>query len=280
MRFKAKLSNHQVSSLHSLFTVLSKLGENSITLRLDANHFRLLLNSQTNQDTSGIIAFAEYENNRIFLDHKIESKAENNCISMKLELSQIKLAFRTILSKEKDADIECPIPAVWKLAKRQNTPCLCLDGMANHIQIHQAVPVVLSPEHSLNIPPVPNEPDLQVELPSQNSLRILLDKSKHSTNVVYLVGKISGELLVQLYTESGSFVQSHLSNLKIISGTDTTVKVDIRKLTATLASPCTLCMVENETLILHNTMENTGSLIYFLPVHYHTTGDHPCDNNE
>lgn len=279
MRFKAKLSNHQVNLLHSLLTTLSKMGENSAKFQFDANHFRILLNSQTNQDTSGIVVFAEFENNRIFLDHKIESKADNHCISMKLELSQLKLAFRTILSNEKDATIDTPIPAVWKLAKRQNTPCLCLDGMANKIQIHQAVPVVLSPDHVLSIPPFPDVPDLQVELPSQNSLRILLEKSKHSTNVVYLVGKTTGELLVQLYTESGSFVQAHLANLSV-AGKDTTVKVDIRKLTASLSSPCTLCMMENETLILHNTVENAGSLIYFLPVHYHTAGDHPCDNNE
>jgi hypothetical protein len=80
-------------------------------------------------------------------------------------------------------------------------------------------------------------------------------------------------------------VRSHFRNLAVTGGqrdnatTTATVKVDIRKLTACLHTfSCDICLVEYETLLLHS--DTDGGVIYFLPVHYHVPGDHPCDNNE
>jgi hypothetical protein len=341
MRFKAKLSQHQVSVIHGLLCNISKLGENNVTLQLDTHQLRILLNSQDSNKEHGIVVYAEFDNDSIFLDHKIESKSENNAITMLLDVTQLRLAFRTIVSTHdktttvnKSQSTAAPppppallVPTVWKLAKRQNLPCLCLDGLSasNNIHIHQAVPVRLTPDHTLSVPTVPNFHDdhgdgdddnhnngpnmLQLRLPAQKypSFKTLLERSKHSASVAYLSGTVHGELTVTVYTDSGCHVESHFRHLPVVSSnkagknksgdtttTTTTVKVDIRKLTACLhntssiATSCDLCLVENEMLILHSdtTADNNeggggaGRILYFVPVHYHVPGDHPCDNNE
>jgi Hus1-like protein len=319
MRFKAKLSQHQVSVLYSLLSNIARLGERTVTLQLDSKQLRILLQAHDSHE-HGIVVYAELDNHGIFLDHKIESQAENNTITMLLDVTQLKLAFRTIVSTTSSthektgngngaAQTHTPpmvvvVPTVWKLAKRQNLPCLCLDGLSatNNIQIHQAVPVRLTPDHALSVPHVPNGHDgdgiLQLKLPRNTSFKTLLERSKHSASVVYLSGKSTGELVVTMHTDSGAHVQSYFRNLAVTGGprdkttttivtatpttTTTTVKVDIRKLTACLHTfPCDICLVENEMLLLHSDTDGgAGRVIYFLPVHYHVPGDHPCDNNE
>jgi Hus1-like protein len=310
MRFKAKLSQHQVSVLYSLLSNIARLGERTVTLQLDSKQLRILLQAHDSHE-HGIVVYAELDNNGIFLDHKIESQAENNTITMLLDVTQLKLAFRTIVSTSSthektghngNGQTHTPpmvvVPTVWKLAKRQNLPCLCLDGLSatNNIHIHQAVPVRLTPDHALSVPHVPNgdgDGILQLKLPRNTSFKMLLERSKHSASVVYLSGKSTGELVVTMHTDSGAHVQSYFRNLAVTGGprdqtaaasttTTTTVKVDIRKLTACLHTfPCDICLVENEMLLLHSdTNGGAGRVIYFLPVHYHVPGDHPCDNNE
>lgn len=338
MRFKAKLSQHQVSVIHGLLCNISKVGESTVTLQLNAHQLRILLHSQDSNKEHGIVVYAEFDNDSIFLDHKIESKSENNAITMLLDVTQLRLAFRTIVSthektttatnKSQSAAPPPPpmllVPTVWKLAKRQDQPCLCLDGLSasNNIHIHQAVPVRLTPDHTLSVPTVPNFHDdhgdgddnhnagpnmLQLRIPAQiyPSFKTLLERSKHSASVAYLSGTVHGELVVTVHTDSGCHVQSHFRHLPVLSNkagenksksgvadttTTTTVKVDIRKLTACLhtsssssATSCDLCLVENEMLILHSDTADEGGagrILYFVPVHYHVPGDHPCDNNE
>jgi hypothetical protein len=105
---------------------------------------------------------------------------------MLLDVTPLKLAFRTIASTSSHektgngnalthAMTMVVVPTVWKLAKRQNLPCLCLDGLSatNKIHIHQTAPVRLTPDHAfLSVPHVPNgDGILQLKLPRNTSLK-------------------------------------------------------------------------------------------------------------
>jgi hypothetical protein len=92
------------------------------------------------------------------------------------------------------------VPTVWKLAKRQNQPCLCLDGLSatNNIQIHQSGPTT--------------------PCRCRTCRMAAAMVSCNSSSVVYLSGKTTGELVVSMHTDSGCYVRSHLRNLAAAGG--------------------------------------------------------------
>lgn len=78
---------------------------------------------------------------------------------------------------------------VLKLAKRNNMPCLCLEGgtvrgmndaLMDSVEIHQAIPVRIlrRAEMQHHLPPQINNPNVQLELPSDRPIRPVVDRLK------------------------------------------------------------------------------------------------------
>ena len=216
MRFKAKLSTSQIELLHNLITPISKLsgggihgnsggsssGENSANsiyrngggsgsvIYLDPEYIRISAKAKSGGDSDGIFLFAEVSakdnsndgtGSSIFLDHRIESVADN-IIVFEIDLSQFKMALQSILEnggRGKASSIRSNYVAplhnsttddnndahngnrtetmsvrnpsitflgsiiVLKLAKRNGLPCLCLDSSTpgGMVDLHHAIPV-------------------------------------------------------------------------------------------------------------------------------------------
>lgn len=204
MRFKAKLATDQVSVLCNVVAPMSKLQDahRGAVLYLDPDHLRISCRSD-----SGITCFAELSK-MIFLEHRIESAAEN-VIVCQVDLVSLKLALQSVITPgnhhhhsnannaTKKGNVTQPSQGhttmiqsllaqqtvVLKLAKRNRLPCLCLDGHATEegaVEIHQAIPIrilrVTDMQHHL--PPQINTPTVQLELPMDRPLRTVVDKLK------------------------------------------------------------------------------------------------------
>jgi hypothetical protein len=199
MRFKSKLATEHVQLLHNVIVPISRLtggggggGGGSIgsgtTIYLDPEVLRISSRggagnrvdggtSQVGgceQGAEGIACFAEaIAMNGIFLDHKIESIA-NNVIVFDIDLVQLRTALAATLqslggSGGGDSARSAPLHnsgedtrnssfssrnnssyhssfsflVVMKLAKRGGLPCLCLDASCANgtLDVHHAVPV-------------------------------------------------------------------------------------------------------------------------------------------
>ncbi len=195
MRFKSKLATEHVQLLHNVIVPISRLtggGGGSIgsgtTVYLDPEVLRISSRggagnrvdggtSQlggSEQGSEGIACFAELiAMNGIFLDHKIESIAQN-VIVFDIDLVQLRTALAATLqslgggggdsarsaplhnssedarnssfsSRNNNSSYHSSpsILVVMKLAKRGGLPCLCLDASCANgtLDIHHAIPV-------------------------------------------------------------------------------------------------------------------------------------------
>jgi hypothetical protein len=197
MRFKSKLATEHVQLLHNVIVPISRLtggggGSSSIgsgtTIYLDPEVLRISsrggAGSRVDGGTSqlggaeqgaeGIACFAELiAMNGIFLDHKIESIA-NNVIVFDVDLVQLRTALAATLqslggggggdggarplhnsgedarnssfSSRNNTSYSSSSPSflvVMKLAKRGGLPCLCLDASCANgtLDVHHAIPV-------------------------------------------------------------------------------------------------------------------------------------------
>ena len=194
MRFKSKLGTDHVSLLYNVISPISKLQDphKGAVLYFDREFLRISCKSE-----SGITCFAELSND-IFLEHRIESAAEN-VILCQVDLASLKVALASVVSQQHyryqsssnnnanssmsalSASLMGQQMVVLKLAKRNQQPCLCLDGHARDaIEIHQAIPVrILRPsEMQYHLPPQIVSPQVQLELPLERPIRAIVDKLK------------------------------------------------------------------------------------------------------
>ena len=220
MRFKSKLAPEQVSLLYSLMVPFSRLSSSSSSdrsvLMLDNTHVRFSCKGKS-QDTDGVECYGEFKaGGGLFLEHRIESAADNNIILMELDLGQFKVALQSICSSSSpneqrhsgetgtsSSNSILPLDqryTILKLAKRNNIPCLCLEACtvgsssgssstAAAIQVHHAIPVRIlrATEKQYHLPPRIATPDVQLQmLTSYNNnnnnnnkpLRVVLEKMR------------------------------------------------------------------------------------------------------
>ncbi len=209
MRFKAKLAADQVSVLCNVVVPMSRLqdAQRGAVLYMDPDFIRISCKSD-----SGITCFAELSK-LIFLEHRIESAAEN-VIVCQVDLVSLKLALQSVVtpgnhhhahsnanrvnqtqaSQTMIQSLLTQQTVVLKLAKRNRLPCLCLDGHATEegaVEIHQAIPIRIlrATEMQYHLPPQINTPNVQLELPMDRPLRTVVDKLKslgpHSKQTFY-----------------------------------------------------------------------------------------------
>jgi HUS1 checkpoint protein len=190
MRFKAKLATDQVSLLYNVITPISKLQDShrGAVMYLDREFIRISCKSE-----NGITCFAELSKD-IFLEHRIESAADN-VIVCQVDLLSLKQALASVVShnphqksssgQQNNNNISAVQSllgqqmVILKLAKRNQLPCLCLDGHAqDSVEIHQAIPVRIlrHSEMQYHLPPQINTPQVQLELPLERPLRAVVEK--------------------------------------------------------------------------------------------------------
>jgi Hus1-like protein len=173
MRFKAKLAPEQVSLLCALVGSVKCLYEAEGTkkdlgrsglgthltggsiLRVDPHKLRLATTGKG--DADGVAFFCELAtHDGIFLEHRIESAAEDNAIAMEISLGELRAALRSIVANienngfrsggvagGEDSNNIRHSTTVVKLAKRDNIPCLCFDAFTRDgvVAVHHSIPV-------------------------------------------------------------------------------------------------------------------------------------------
>jgi len=175
--------------------------------------------------------------NGIFLEHKIESIAEN-VIVFDIDLVQLRTALAATLqslggggggdgaksvplhnssadtrnsSSRRSSSSFYSTPSilvVMKLAKRGGLPCLCLDtSCANGtLDVHHAVPVKIlrAEEWQHHLPPVVNTPDVQLEFQLDRPLRPVIERLKAISPIIYVDGSMAGELVLRIDSDAVS----------------------------------------------------------------------------
>lgn len=219
---------------------------------MDTNRLCISTKGQSS-DTDGIICFAELQAvSGIFLEHRIESAAENNVIVMELDLSQLRMALQSVSNENKSSRGDSnnvntsrtssfqggtnnnntnntnnnssymteQHVTVLKLAKRNNIPCLCLDsvsgGGSSRIQVHHTIPVRIlkHTEMQYHLPPQIPLPDVQLELYSHQTatIKTVVERLKALSPHVYLSANMTGELTLSLDSD-GASIRTFLSKL-------------------------------------------------------------------
>jgi len=229
--------NDQLSLLHAIIAPISKLQDANrqyAVLYLDEDYVRI---SFRNSD-SGITCFVELSQKDLFVEHRIESAAEN-VIVCQVDLVSFKLALQSVVggggingstNRQNQNNhnnnnnnnngrntvfqsLQQHEVVILKLAKRNRLPCLCLEGRhaqsdsANHdVEIHQAIPVTIlrRAEMQNHLPPQINMPQVQLELPADRPIRPLLDKLKVMGQHVFLEGNMKGDLTIRLDHDGAS----------------------------------------------------------------------------
>ena len=235
MRFKAKMMNDQLALLHAIISPISKLQDANrhfAVLYLDEEYVRI--SCKTSE--SGITCFAELSQKELFVEHRIESAADN-VIVCQVDLVSLKMALQSVVggggginkkqhkrgssnnnnsSNKNNSNVLDSLQqevVILKLAKRNRLPCLCLEGrhaqsdLANHdVEIHQAIPVTIlrKAEMQNHLPPQINIPQVQLELPKDRQIRPVIDRLKSMGKHVFLEGNMKGDLTIRLDHDGAS----------------------------------------------------------------------------
>jgi hypothetical protein len=303
MRFKAKVLSDQVALLYSIISAISKLQDNTKggVLYLDPEFIRISCKGEND-----ITCFMELSKD-IFLEHRVES-ASDNVIVCQVDLNSLKLALQSVhgqynskhnnnsTSSNNKRQNQSVIQSVLggqkmvilKLAKRNQLPCLCLDGQDDSVEIHQAIPVRILRQNEMqyHLPPQINTPNVQLELPHDRPLKAVVERLRSMGPHLYLEASMKGDLTVRLNHE-GASLACFYSNLVPRWDDDEEapdpdshciIKVDAGKLSTCLqwqqsqlqVSSCLLGMVHNEMLILHILLhpDQIGFFTYYIPVYF------------
>jgi HUS1 checkpoint protein len=307
MRFKAKLAPEQLGLFYNLIVPMSKICPSDASTSSTGLHgfwtrsgsvlcleddFLRLSTKGKSSDSDNVRCFAELKTkDGIFLEHRIESQAEHNRILMEVDLVQLRTALQSLTSKltvynnKSTADntaLHQQEFTILKLAKRNNIPCLCLECpyTTSSVQVHHSIPVRMLKATDLQQylpPPMQQQPQAQIELPSDKPLRPVLEGLRHMSPTVHIEVKQGGELTL-ICDSDGASVRTFFGALQqqAAAPSDCTVKVDTKKLCLVLswqqlmASTAILVLVENEMLVLHVNLHpsSVGFFTYYVPVHY------------
>ena len=223
----------------------STLVRHGCMLFLDNDYVRFSVRGGHRSDATGVTCFVELQarsdgtGNAIFVEHRIESIADNNGILMELDIVQLRMALQSIQQQEMYRNnnnssrsrnnnssmmLSSHLPSfvVMKLAKRNNSPCLCLDVATpgRSMEVHHTIPVRMSRasemmQHHL-LPPELPMPNIQLEFEAQAApLRIVLERLRLISPTVYLTAQSpTGQLTISTHsTTNGVSIQTILDRL-------------------------------------------------------------------
>ncbi|KAG7336605.1 checkpoint protein Hus1/Mec3 [Nitzschia inconspicua] len=260
MRFKAKLTNDQLSVFHGVISPMSKLHDpmaaaattttassssfwlssspssRVAVIYLDEEYLRISCKS------FDMTCFAELSQKELFLEHRIESAADN-VIVLQVDLQLLKVALQSVIqssghggyyhnhqqqqkqqsSRSNNNNNRATSSSsamqtlvlqqqvvILKLAKRNNLPCLCIEGRSavtaeNDVEIYQAIPVLIMRQSEMqhHLPPRINNPQVQLELPP-TPIRAVIDKLKGMSKHIVLEGNMKGDLSIRIDQDGAS----------------------------------------------------------------------------
>lgn len=253
---------------------VESMSDNIIVFEISLEQLRLVLRSIL---TSGTSARSYATRGR-----------DNICL-----LNQISKDERTTTVKTSEL-LTSPSIVVIKLAKRnRGIPCLCLDACMygqGSMEVYHAIPIYLmkASEMQYYFPPETNKPNIQLELPPNRPLRCIIERLRSISPYIYLEGSMNGELILKVDEQLAS-IRVFLNQLRpVFEGSQVSesqlrckLKVDSNKLLASFlwqgplsigksVSSSTICMIENEMLVLHIVLNPTtvGFFTYYIPVHF------------
>ena len=303
MRFKAKLAPEQLTLFYNAVSPMARIaststassaggggthrgGEpastsawtrNGCILHLDAGYARLYCRGKS-METDQIQCYAEFEArgaSALFVDYRIESAAEGNAICMEVDLAQLRLALQSLAQDKKQQHNQSMSSAsfgvdpyyqstVFKLAKRNNVPCLCLDAFTTSgegggggmpIQVHHSISVrILRLADMVHFRPpqfdrLRTADVVQLELPSDRPIKTVMEglralssgsgghqSSSSSSNsaAVTLRATNHGELTISLDSD-GASIRAYFHHLPTVSD-DENDQVENRRSHPSLAS--------------------------------------------
>jgi HUS1 checkpoint protein len=262
-------TSYSIVSLENEYMKLSSRSSDSIMKST------LGTSDSSSHSSGGIICYSEIPIRRtsssshhyhhdlvLFDDHRIESTAPNNRIVMEIDLHQLKLAFKSILGSSNNTTTTSnnntmtsfyqnhpPNPyTVIKLAKRQNRPCLCIDGCiisntnsnkkrnrqqqsvldgtsstTTYMNVHYAIPIRIIRADDFEkyyIPPIVSLPDIQFEIYRRDApwnnipWKHIIDRLKHISPILYLEATFQGTCTIRLNTE-GTSIRMYCNQLQI-----------------------------------------------------------------
>ena len=236
-----------------------------------------------------IMSFADIQQNEVFEEWRIESQSDN-CILIELSVPN----FLEALSAAEKAP-QCQL----KLTKRNGLPVLCVETRMLEVDVvHDIkVKVMRASEYEYYKPPDVPQPTVQLELPTQKSLKNVVDKLKGISRSVYLKGEMVGNLTVEADTDAVG-IKTFFTDLcprfesldeDACQNNVTTMKVDTKKLSMVLQAYNTLgrvkdmtiimCMIEAHSLILHVLVSQIGTLTFYVNVMEMDEDDAHNDND-
>lgn len=292
MRFKAKISKENLSSLHNVVSSMDRVSHKA-ALHLSRNSFKISL-IVDNPDTPQ--CFAELAVTHLFQDYKIDSQSDN-AILFEIGLDHLSWALASGSAAES---------AQLKLVKRGTKPCLCFEAYTQSITaigVTHDIPIRILPPGNLiyYVPPKSPPPHVALKLPRGKTMRSLIHKLNTFSKTMFVTAKQAGRLVfrvehpqvtIKLYCSSLTpFYPSNLSRVTD-SGNTATVKLDVKKLASILGltylpwDDASIFIVHNSTVLISATLPSFGGMgtdggavDFYLPVML-LSGDDDLDEED
>jgi len=240
MRFKAKAAYDQVSTLTNILQIFGRLSDTSV-MKLTPEKIFLSTRAPPTSQYDGVHLYSELSCNALFLNHRIESVADNSIV-FELDLNHLRVALQTILSSRKQqmgggesSSLDSAV-VIIKLAKRNGISCLCLESSDNNaddnnnnnnnnnnstasssssIKVSHDLPVHIMKVADFSTswaPPVVGSPLAQLYLPHQRPIRLTVERLKNMAKSIYVTGDMnntssetnSGSLELHVFGEGAS----------------------------------------------------------------------------
>jgi hypothetical protein len=270
MRFKARISNENISLLTGVTSVLERIGQTT-AIYLDEQFVRLAVITES-PDTPKV--YAELRADVLFADYRIESQSSNS-IFFEIELDLLTRA----LSSGKTAPMCC-----LKLVKRGLRPCLCMETRASEVEIVHDIPIKLLRASDIDLYRPPNVPNPQValDLPRGKLMKTIIDRMSKLAKHVVITAEQAGRIVVSI-DHSSAVIKTYYSGLQprfdaldrvSDAHNKASVMLDIRKLAAILNlhimmwENTAIYIVENEALVINVVLSphEAGTVTFYVPV--------------
>ena len=273
MRFKARITQENLLTLHTLVSSLERIGSRAaIHLCPAAAKISVIFDSIDSPR-----CYTEIPSTALFHDYRIESQSENSIL---FEIGLDLLAWA--LASGKSADV-----VQLKLVKRGAKPCLCFEAQASQsaaaVDVTHDIPikVLRATDIAHFAPPEVPPPDVALQLPRGRLLRTIIEKMTKFGKTVLLSSTQQGQLTLKIATSTATiqtFVSSlmplFMDNMDRATAAKNTaaVQIDLRKLSIILAlhhlpwDSAVIFLVHNTSLYLELPLLGSGSIGFYIPI--------------
>jgi len=273
MRFKARISQDNLLTLHTLVSSLERIGSRAaIHLCPETVKISVIFDSIDSPR-----CYTEIPSAALFHDYRIESQSENS-ILFEIGLDLLSWA----LASGKSADM-----VQLKLVKRGSKPCLCFEAQASQsaaaVDVTHDIPikVLRVADIAYYLPPEVPPPDVALQLPRGRLLRTIIERMAKFGQTVLLSSAQHGQLTLKVST-SAVTIKTFVSSLMPIytdnmdrrtaHASTASVQLDLRKLSHILGlhhlpwDQAVVFLAHNVSLFLELPLLGSGSIGFYIPI--------------